>query len=222
MRSIQEPSTLSFTAAARREQMTRAAIDVLASEGYSATSLGAIADRIGVSKSVISYHFAGKAELLQAVVQSVLADAEAWMTPRIAGAATYRDALHAYISANVSYLDTHRTEIFALTEVLANARATPGVPEIFRTSQSEAADGLTKLFAGGHAAGEFGDAPARMLARALRATIDSASESMRTDPQFDLANFEGELTKLFDRATAPDTDEPMKPDTDEPMKRNEE
>jgi hypothetical protein len=111
--------------------------------------------------------------------------------------------MRAYIAANLSYLDTHRTEIFALTEVLANARATPGVPEIFLASRAGAIDALAALFEAGHAAGEFGEVPARMLAVSLRATIDSISESMRSDPGFDLARFERELAQLFDRATAP-------------------
>jgi AcrR family transcriptional regulator len=207
MRSIDSEARSSFTGDARRDQITRAAIEVLASDGYAATSLGAIAERIGVSKGILSYHFAGKAELLQAVVRLVLASAEAWMTPRIGRASSYRGALRAYIDANVSYLDAHRTEIFALTEVLANARATPGVPEIFLASRAGAIDALTALFAAGQAAGEFGEVPARMLAVSLRATIDSISESMRSEPGFDLGRFERELVALFDRATGFATDQ---------------
>jgi AcrR family transcriptional regulator len=188
--------------AARRDQITRAAIDVLASEGYAATSLAAIAERIGVSKGNLSYHFASKAELLRAVVAFVLASAAAWMTPRIGGATSYRGALRAYIAANLSYLEEHRSEIIALTEVLANARAVSGVPEIFAASQREAITALTTLFEAGRAAGEFGDVPAIMLATSLRATIDSTSQGMRADPDFDLAAFERDLIVLFDRATS--------------------
>ena len=54
----------SFIEQARREQIVDAAIDVLYESGFAAASLGAIAERIGVSKGVLSYHFAGKRELL--------------------------------------------------------------------------------------------------------------------------------------------------------------
>jgi AcrR family transcriptional regulator len=202
MRPNSETPTPSFLGNARREQITRAAIEVLASEGYAATSLSAIATRIGVSKGNLSYHFATKAELLRAVVNYVLESAAAWMTPRIAGATSYREALQTYISANLSYLAAHRTEILALTEVLVNARATPGVPEIFAASQKDAIRSLSDLFEAGQRAGEFGDVPATMLAVSLRATIDSTSQSMRADPEFDFAAFERDLTSLFDRATA--------------------
>ena len=193
----------SFTGAARREQITRATIEVLSSEGFAATSIAAIADLLGVSKGILSYHFPAKAELLRGVVTFVLADAASWMTERMGGAASFRAALHAYIAANLSYLDSHRAEILALTEVLANARAVPGVPELFSRSHTGAVDALAALFDRGRAAGEFGDVPSRILAVSLRATIDSTSENLRSDPTFDLSTFEGELQQLFDRATAP-------------------
>ncbi|HMH58089.1 MAG TPA: TetR/AcrR family transcriptional regulator [Galbitalea sp.] len=207
MRPDSETPPQSFLGTARREQITRAAIEVLASEGYAATSLSAIAIRIGVSKGNLSYHFASKAELLRAVVNYVLESAAAWLTPRIAGATSYREALHTYISANLSYLAAHRTDILALTEILANARATPGVPDIFAASQEDAIRNLSGLFEAGQHAGEFGNVPATMLAISLRATIDSTSQGMRADPEFDLVAFERDLTSLFDRATARPRDE---------------
>lgn len=196
-------SKRSFTTSARREQITRAAIEILAEKGFAAASLSLIAERVDVSKGVLSYHFADKADLVCAVVTSVLDDAGAWMTPRIEGASSYREALHRYIAANVSFLTTHRIDILALTEVIANARAAPGVPEIFEESQRDAVGALEKLFTDGQRAGEFGDVPASILARSLRATIDSVSEQLRADPSYDLAAFEKQVTLLFERATAP-------------------
>lgn len=192
----------SFTTSARREQITRAAVDVLAEHGYAGTSFAVIAERVGVSKGVLSYHFSDKADLLHAVVQFVLEQAAAWMSPRIEGAGSYRDAMRRYISANVSFLATHTTEIVALTEVLANARATPGVPEIFEKSQTEAIGALEALFSDGQRAGEFGPVPSTILAMSLRATIDATSARLRADPEFDLSTFETDLVGLFDRAVS--------------------
>lgn len=176
---------------------------MLAERGYAATSLATIAERVGVSKGVLSYHFSDKADLLREVVRSVLANAEAWMTPRIEGARSYGEALRRYIAANVSFLAAHRVEIAALTEVLANARVTAGVPELFAESQQSAEGALVALFAGGQEAGEFGDVPPRILAMSLRATIDATSERLRADDAFDLDVFESELVALFAKAVAP-------------------
>jgi AcrR family transcriptional regulator len=200
--SVQAPER-SFTGAARREQITRAAIDVLAESGFAAASLSAIADRIAVSKGVLSYHFTDKADLVREVVRVVLASAEAWMSPRVEGAQSYADALHRYISANVSFLAAHRVDILALTEVLANARVTPGVPELFQASQRAAVAALESLFAEGQRAGEFGDVPAGILAMSLRATIDATAERLRSGDPYDFAAFEKQLVVLFDRATRP-------------------
>ncbi|MFF1877751.1 TetR/AcrR family transcriptional regulator [Leifsonia sp. NPDC058230] len=200
MRTNSSESDSSFIGTARRVQITQATIEVLAAEGYTGTTMAVIAGRLGVSKGILSYHFASKAELLQAVVRFVLSEAGEWMEQRMHGAASFRGALHSYISANLSYLDSHRTEIRALTEVLANARATEGVPELFAASQAQAVHALEALFDGGRRAGEFGDVPSRILAVSLRATIDSTSESLRSDPAFDLSEFERELLQLFDRA----------------------
>lgn len=205
----------SFTASARREQITRAAIDVLAEHGYAGASFSAIAKRVRVSKGVLSYHFSDKSDLLQAVVQFVLEEAATWMSPRIEGAGSYRDALRRYITANVSFLAAHTTEIAALTEVLANARATPGVPEIFEKSQRQAIGALETLFSGGQKAGEFGPVPPTILAMSLRATIDATSARLRSDPQFDLARFEAELVELFESAVSlapPQTQLPDNPE----------
>ena len=79
----------SFIEQARREQIVDAAIDVLYESGFAAASLGAIAERIGVSKGVLSYHFAGKSELLREVIGHVLTEAAAYMTPRVAAATSY-------------------------------------------------------------------------------------------------------------------------------------
>lgn len=61
-----------FPSAARRAQFA-AAIDTIAEVGHARASLGRIAERVGVSKGVISYHFAGKDELVQEVIADVAA-----------------------------------------------------------------------------------------------------------------------------------------------------
>jgi AcrR family transcriptional regulator len=193
----------SITEAARREQIVRGAVEVLAEAGYNAASLAVIAERLGISKGVISYHFAGKAELLREVVRVVLAEAEAWMTPRVVAATTFTDALRNYIASNLAFLDAHREETIALTEVLANARATQGVPELFQESQSAAVAGLEALFTGGQHAAEFGPFSARTAAIALRASIDSVTGLLRDDPGFDLNGYGRDLVALFERASAP-------------------
>ncbi|TWE11894.1 TetR/AcrR family transcriptional regulator [Rudaeicoccus suwonensis] len=192
-------SSDSLTGQVRRAQIVDAAIAVLAETGFAAASLAAVADRVGISKGVISYHFAGKDDLLSEVVRTVLRRATEWMTPRIESAESYADAVHAYIRSNVEFLHDHPRDIAALTEVLANARATPGVDQIFRTSHEDAIAALAALLDAGIAAGEFVAIPARTAAISLRAAIDAASTGIRLDHDFDVVAFGADLAELWDR-----------------------
>ena len=109
------PGTRSFIEQARREQIVAAAIDVLYESGFAAASLGAIAEHIGVSKGVISYHFASKNELLHEVVAHVLTEASLYMRPRIEAASSALDALRVYVTSNLEYISAQRRKIMAFT-----------------------------------------------------------------------------------------------------------
>lgn len=188
-----------FTELARRRQIIVGAVDVLAELGYAGTSLAAIATHLGVSKGILSYHFAGKSDLLQAVVETILADAAESMTVQISAAPTFRDALNRYIRANLDFLSQNRAKAIALVEVLGNARTIPGIPELYAQAQAGAISAAEALFAGGVAAGEFVVPSPRALAMVLRASIDTVTERMRADDEFDVDLFSTELTDIFVR-----------------------
>jgi len=203
VRSKVKPSGQSFTERARREQIAAGAIAELAADGFHATSLAGIAARLGISKGVISYHYAGKAELMTEVVRVVLAQAGAALAPQVQAAPSHAEALRRYIGGNLAWLDANRPQAIALTEVLANARAVPGLAEYWRQAASEAAAALAALLAGGQRAGEFGDFSAAAYALALRAAIDAVTPRLRDEPDFDVAAYGSELTSLFERGCAP-------------------
>ncbi|KDP89818.1 MULTISPECIES: TetR/AcrR family transcriptional regulator [Clavibacter] len=57
-----------------KQAILRVAAEEFERAGYSGATIGAIASRLGVTKSVISYHFPSKAELAQAVVSQRYGD----------------------------------------------------------------------------------------------------------------------------------------------------
>ncbi|HXN13199.1 MAG TPA: TetR family transcriptional regulator, partial [Candidatus Acidoferrales bacterium] len=101
----------SFIENARRAQIIECAIDAIAELGYTNASLAEIARRAGISKGVISYHFAGKGELIQQVVNAVMEKAGAVMLPRIFAEHTEAGMLRAYIESNLEFLDSNRNDI---------------------------------------------------------------------------------------------------------------
>jgi TetR/AcrR family transcriptional regulator, fatty acid metabolism regulator protein len=117
---------LTFTEAARRAQIVTAAIDTIAEFGYGQASLARIAERAGTSKGVISYHFAGKDDLIREIVAEVLAKGQAYMLPRILAESSGPGMLRAYIESNLAFMREHRRHLIAVLEIFLNARGEAG------------------------------------------------------------------------------------------------
>jgi TetR/AcrR family fatty acid metabolism transcriptional regulator len=190
----------SFIEQARREQIVTAAIDVLYESGFAAASLGAIAERIGVSKGVLSYHFASKGELLREVVADVLDEASQYMLPRIEAASSYMDALRIYVTSNLEYIGAHRRKIMAFTEIVNGMPPGGGEPPPYDQGHRQAVEGLQQLLEAGQAAGEFGGFSACVAAVSLRASIDALSGLLRADPAMDAGAYGAQLLGLYERA----------------------
>ena len=73
----------SFAETARRAQIVDCAIDTIAEMGFAKASVDQIAKRAGVSKGVITYHFPNKQEIVDAIIEKVLAAGRTYMVPRI-------------------------------------------------------------------------------------------------------------------------------------------
>src|SRR5579863_3120226 len=91
------PKERTFIETARRQQIVAAAIDTIAEVGFAQASLARIAERIGISKGVISYHFAGKDDLIRQVAIEIVEAARAYIIPRLVAESTGPATLRAYI-----------------------------------------------------------------------------------------------------------------------------
>jgi AcrR family transcriptional regulator len=69
--------TLGSTAPESRERILDAARTLFAEHGYAGTSVRDIADALGFTKAALYYHFAGKADILLALVEPLLDDLDA-------------------------------------------------------------------------------------------------------------------------------------------------
>ncbi len=197
---MRSESELSFVERARREQILRAAIELLAEGGYGAASLSSIAARIGASKGVISYHFDSKEELLQRVVVRVLDEAGAFMSSAIETARGPRAKLRAYVTANLAYLSSHRSEIRALTVVLGGLPPAPDGTPPYADAGRDAVEALGALLMAGQEAGEFRRFDVHVAARSLRASIDAVTQLLRIEPTLDIDGYAEDLQDLFEAA----------------------
>lgn len=198
-----EPERRTFIENARRQQIVGAAIDTIAELGYVQASLARIAARVGISKGVISYHFAGKDDLIKQVVIDVVEAGRAYILPRVLAASTGPARLRAYIESNLAFMREHRNYVVAVVEILRNGA--------FTTDSGRRVDGrdidvatrlleeeLARLQAQGELRGDFDPGA---MAVAIRAAIDVVPHRLVLDPDFDIDHYSREINTVFDLAT---------------------
>jgi AcrR family transcriptional regulator len=199
---LQPDKGRSFIEEARRAQIVGCAIDTIAELGYGQASLAQIAERAGISKGVIGYHFAGKDDLIGAIVAEVLARAGDFMLPRIKAQSGGPDVLRAYIESNLEFMRDHRNHLIAIVEIARNARPAEGEARLDPSVLEGAARSLAELLASFQDTGDFRpDFDPIVMAGAIRAAIDAVPRRLATDPAIDLEHYGRQLADLFDLAT---------------------
>jgi AcrR family transcriptional regulator len=199
MRSKDADDSRSFVSSARRAQIVEAAIETLAEVGYANASLARIAARLGISKGVISYHFAGKDDLIAEIVSQVLQRAWAYIQPRIEARTTGPEMLRAYIESHFEFMRDNPKQLSAVVEIV---RATiAGAKSPFTGDRDGAVHMLAELLTRFQAAGDLrADFDPNAMAIAIRAVIDAAPGRL-ADPAFDIDQYAREAVTSFDRAT---------------------
>lgn len=187
-----------FTEIARREQITRVAIAVIAENGYARTSLARIAEAAGLSNAAVLYYFKSKNAVLEGAYASVIGAVSESIYAAMVDAASAKDSIEAYVRSLVSYMVANPTHMRLLIEVLitsdnesrpANAGAPPRWTPL--------ADAMTRA----QADGDLRPFDARTYAIVLGGAIDAIFAESLTDPDYNLARAIDELITLFQRAT---------------------
>jgi AcrR family transcriptional regulator len=201
MRPNGSDDTRTFVTSARRAQIVAAAIDTVAEVGYAKASLARIAVRLGISKGVISYHFAGKDDLIAEIISQVLQQARAYMEPRVEAQTTGPEMLRAYIESNLEFIRDNPNQLRAVVEIV---RATfAGATSPFRGNRDGAVHILADMLTRFQAAGDFRpDFDPKTMAMAIRAVIDVAPARL-ADPEFDIDQYAHEAVTVFQLATRP-------------------
>ena len=192
----------SVTGAARRAQIVAATIETIAELGYGQASFARIAERAGLSSTrLISYHFDGKDELIQAVVADILARMGRFMNERMRDLPDARSALHTYIRSLIEFIAAHRAQMETLTAVFLDHRAEDDGRTYDTGSEKQALGPVEEILRAGQRAGEFRDFDTFVMAATLQRSLDGLPFLLRTAPGLDLAAYAEELVTLFDLAT---------------------
>ena len=199
---VKEPS---FTGSARRAQIVDATLSVIAEQGYDRASYARIAEQARLSSTrLISYHFAGKADLISACAAQVIERIGAWTGPAVHAEETAAGALQAYITATIRFIDDNRAAMTALTRIVL-----AGALKYTTADDAAAAAPLEDLLRRGQESGEFRSFDPAVMAHAVQRSIDGLPFVLERAPETDCAAYGRELGALFELATRLDARKPV-------------
>ncbi|MEV0199357.1 TetR/AcrR family transcriptional regulator [Nonomuraea sp. NPDC050691] len=93
----------------RRDELLDAAEDLLCDQGSAALTLSAVADRAGVSKGGLLYHFSSKEALIKGMVERLIDDFDQLMAAQVGGTYTER-----YLTATLAAVRSGRLRRWAV------------------------------------------------------------------------------------------------------------
>lgn len=197
MQANTEAGARTFTENARRAQIVAAAIETIAEVGYLRASFAQIAKRAGLSSTgLISYHFAGKDELMQEVVSEVHRAMSEFMADRMRDPDSSAVALRTYIEANVQFIGTHRPQMTALLQIFMN-----GAFHYDTSDELAAVSPVEALLGEGQRSGEFRQFDLTVMATLIQRAVDGLPMLMAAVPELDLETYASEVATTFDLAT---------------------
>ncbi|MCP3978908.1 MAG: TetR/AcrR family transcriptional regulator [bacterium] len=200
MRSKTEPSGQTrptFIEEARRSQIIETAIEIIATRGVAQASLALIARQAGCSKGVISYHFEGKEELIDAILSRIIRAPTDFIKSRVEVQARAMDKLRAFVSASFEFMAGHRNHYIALVDLWGSRGWYEGRnrfnAEVFEPTRHY----LARILEAGREAGELEPRPATTMASILQASIDGVMVQWVCDPEaVDLQASTDEILKM--------------------------
>lgn len=188
-----------FIQAARRAQLIECAIEVIAEVGVEKASFVAIAERAGISRGVISYHFASRADLLDSIVAEVYQLGAAAMSDSVVDSPSPREALAAFITGSVRFYAAFPRQMTALSAIFASGHLPEAPARDGRVEHAAEMMEVDSILANGQIRGDFRDFDTRIMTMTIRAALDAALQRIRAgdDPQ----QLGSELATTFDIAT---------------------
>lgn len=185
----------SFIAEARREQIMKAAIEVLKEIGYVSSSLAKIANKANISTGLISYHFSGKEDLMNNTLMYLVEEEWSFINEWVAKKQAPTEKLTAFIEASLAYQVTNRTNNIALIEIVFNARTKENIPYyLIEDDEEDLINGLLQeILLKGQELKEFSDFHPLVIAKVIQGAI---AESLLTlQKKLSIEEYSGELIK---------------------------
>lgn len=185
-----------FIEVARRSQIIEAAIVTVNETGYRGASLAQIAARAEISKSVISYHFDDKEELLLQVVDHVFSRFDAALREAVEATEGAQAKLVAYVRSYVLFVQENRAAVSSAVEISVSHRDADGVPLYLAESAADI-DLVAGIVTSGIAAGAFRDVEVVVATTTIIHALDGAMTRSQAYPDTDLIAYGEHLAPLL-------------------------
>lgn len=199
--TLYEEGQGSLAARARRAQIIQAAAEVVAELGYAHASVARIAERAGISKGVITYHFDNKDQILRLVAQRLFDRCRQHIKTRIGRASSAAEQIRDWIRAELEFFAAHRTEFIAMIEVMDNHRE-PDFSHAFEAEVAAEISQLASLLAQGQRSGEFRNFDTDHVAGIIYHGKNGVLDSWAHHPDLELSAHVDSLLDFIDHATA--------------------
>jgi AcrR family transcriptional regulator len=181
-------------------------IDAVAELGFARASVAEVARRAGVSKGVVTYHFAVRDDLVGEVIADVLASMRDYLRPRLLAADPERFPdrfVAAYVTGWVGYYRAHARQVVALIRIHDGFRDESRRPHPAFGERAGEVAMVAQVLERGQARGVFGAFDASVMAAVIKAAVDDLLMRYIDEPGLDLEAYGSELVALFERATRP-------------------
>jgi AcrR family transcriptional regulator len=188
---------LTFTEQARRAQLIKVTIELIAAHGYAGCSLQRIAEAAGITKAAVIYHFATKRAVIRAAYDTVVTGLSEHVGALIAQAGTPADRVDAYVRGLIGYMAAHPDHVRVIVEALDDDHDTgiadrPGAPERWRP--------LADLVEAARAAGAYrSELDSRTTAIVLGGAIDAVVAESLADHSYDLGPAADAVVEMLHR-----------------------
>jgi AcrR family transcriptional regulator len=186
----------------RRRQIMESTVAVVAEVGFAGASLAAIAQRAGLSKGLLSYHFRDKDDLMEQTALWTFASFEQAIVEGLDVGAPAPDLLRQIVQRVAAHGAGHRAERRALDQIIRNLRRPDGSPRFSLADYEPTYAAQEQLFLRGQREGTFRAFDPRVMAVTLQAAMDTMFGYADAHPDVDLEQYADQLADLLLAAVA--------------------
>lgn len=172
-----------FIELARRQQILDAALKLFAEKGFHQTSLAEIAGELGISKGVISYHFDGKADLGQEVIQYIVRMLSKYVQQRVSRKETGREKLLEFVDACIDYIGENRSSYLTYIDTMGCFGTVDEKREMMAWVNRNTREIIIGIIKSGRRDGSIGRVNAKNAADVLQGILDGMMEVIAAEPE---------------------------------------